>query len=153
MKQLNYLMLTLMLTCGFVACGDDDFSKDPEIPTQEDTETPEKLYYKERLVPVVTPQNESCGVITLRFYRDMPFVPYVNVSNFQSMMFPGTTIQTYKTADNQYVLTNPFGTATVDTDKDVFESDDYEAFTNMMGMVQLGMPNTWHWTTESLVST
>ena len=24
MKQLNYLMLTLMLTCGFVACGDDD---------------------------------------------------------------------------------------------------------------------------------
>lgn len=142
MKQLNYLMLTLMLTCGFVACGDDDFSKDPEIPTQEDTETPEKLYYKERLVPVVTPQNESCGVITLRFYRDMPFVPYVNVSNFQSMMFPGTTIQTYKTADNQYVLTNPFGTATVDTDKDVFESDDYEAFTNMMGMVQLGMPNT-----------
>ena len=101
MKQLNYLMLTLMLTCGFVACDDDDLSKDPEIPTQEDTETPEKLYYKERLVPVVTPQNESCGVITLRFYRDMPFVPYVNVSNFQSMMFPGTTIQTYKTADNQ----------------------------------------------------
>ena len=30
----------------------------------------------------------------------------------------------------------------IDTEKDIFESDDYEAFTNMMGLVQAGMANT-----------
>ena len=72
----------------------------------------------------------------------MPSVAYVSVSNFQSIMYPGTTVQVTKTADNLYALTSPCGTATVDTQKDIFESDDYEAFTNMMGMVQPGMPNT-----------
>ena len=42
---------------------------------------------------------------------------------------------------DQYALASPCGTAKVDTDKDLFMSNDYEAFTNMMGMVQPGMPN------------
>ena len=93
MKQLKNLILTLMMTCGIMACSDNDeqFNGDG---------APERNFV-EHMVPVVNPQNESRGVITLRFYNDMPHVAYVDVSNFQSMMFPGTTIQTYKTADNQ----------------------------------------------------
>ena len=104
-------------------------------------ETPEVKNYQERLVPVIDPKGESQGTVTLRFYNDMPNVAYVSISNFQHIMYPGTTVQVVKTAPNQYALTSPCGTATVDTQKDIFESDDYEAFTNMMGQVQAGMPN------------
>ena len=100
--------------------------------------------YVERLVPVVDPQNNPQGMVTLRFYNDMPSVAYVSISNFHSMIYPGTTVDVVKTAQHHYTLTNPNGTATVDIQQDVLESDDYEGFTNMMGMVQPGMPNTMY---------
>jgi len=100
--------------------------------------------YVERLVPVVDPQNNPQGVVTLRFYNDMPSVAYVSISNFQSLIYPGTTVDVVKTAQHHYTLINPNGTATVDIQQDVLESDDYEGFTNMMGMVQPGMPNTMY---------
>ena len=98
--------------------------------------------YSERLVPVIDPKGASQGTVMLRFYNDMPNVAYVSISNFQQMVYPGTTVQVVATGETQYALTSPCGTATVDTGKDIFESDDYEAFTNMMGQVQPGMPNT-----------
>ena len=98
--------------------------------------------YVERMVPVVDPQNNPQGMVTLRFYNDMPNVAYVSISHFQSMMYPGTTVEVTQTSPGMYALTSPCGTATVDIQKDIFESDDYESFTNMMGMIQPGMPNT-----------
>jgi hypothetical protein len=98
--------------------------------------------YVEQLVPVVDPQENVLGTVMLRFYNDMPNVAYINVSRFQEMMYPGTTIQVQSYGNSKYTLTNPCGTAKVDTDQDLFMSDNYEAFTNMMGMVQPGMPNT-----------
>ena len=80
----------------------------------------------------------------LRFYNDMPNVAYISVSHFQEMIYPCTTIQVQKVGNGKYALTNPFGTAEVDTEKDLFMSSNYEAFTNMMGMVQQGMPNTMY---------
>ena len=136
-KQLHLHPLFCLLIALFVvtACSVDD------NPVPEPV-NPEKKDYVERLIPVVAPNGESQGTVTLRFYNDMPNVAYVSISNFQRMMYPGTTVQVTKTADNQYALTSPCGTATVDVAKDVFESDDYEAFTNMMDMVQPGMSNT-----------
>ena len=136
-KQLHLRQLLCLLVALFVlsACSiDDNPVPEPVNPNQKD--------YVERLVPVVDPNGESQGTVTLRFYNDMPNVAYVSISNFQRIMYPGTTVQVTKTADNQYALTSPCGTATVDVAKDVFESDDYEAFTNLMGQVQAGMPNT-----------
>lgn len=92
--------------------------------------------YVERMVPVVDPQNNPQGMVTLRFYNDMPSVAYVSISHFQSMMYPGTTVEVTQTSPDMYALTSPCGTATVDIQKDIFESDDYESFTNMMGMIQ-----------------
>jgi len=136
-KQLHLRQLFCLLVALFVlsACSiDDNPVPEPVNPNQKG--------YVERLVPVVDPNGESQGTVTLRFYNDMPNVAYVSISNFQRIMYPGTTVQVTKTADNQYALTSPCGTATVDVAKDVFESDDYEAFTNLMGQVQAGMPNT-----------
>jgi hypothetical protein len=104
--------------------------------------TPEEENFVERMVPVVDPAGKSQGMVSLRFYHDKPNVAYVSISNFQSIMYPGTTVQVSQTAPNHYALTSPCGTATVDTERDIFESDDYEAFTNLMGQVQPGMPNT-----------
>ena len=102
----------------------------------------EAKMYVERIFPVVDPKQAPQGTVTLRFYTDMPNVAYINVSRFQEMMYPGTTIHVQKLSDGKFVLTNSQGTAQVDTEKDLFMSSDYEAFTNMMGMVQPGMPNT-----------
>lgn len=131
-----FLLSTLLCTIILTSCVDshDNPVVGPDVPEVKD--------YVERLVPVVDPRGEAQGTVMLRFYNDMPSVAYVSISDFQSIMYPGTTVMVTKTAPNQYALTSPCGMATVDTAKDLFESDDYEAFTNMMGQVQAGMPNT-----------
>ena len=131
-----------MITCGLASVtmtscttGIDNPVVIPDVPDVDVKD------YVDRMVSVVDPQNKPQGVVTLRFYDDMPSVAYVSISNFQSMIYPGTTVQVVKTAEGQYELTSPCGTATVDTEKDIFESDHYDDFTNMMGMVQPGMTN------------
>ena len=135
-------MLAVMMTCGLASVtmtscttGIDNPVVIPDVPDVDVKD------YVDRMVSVVDPQNKPQGVVTLRFYDDMPSVAYVSISNFQSMIYPGTTVQVVKTAEGQYELTSPCGTATVDTEKDTFESDHYDDFTNMMGMVQPGMTN------------
>ena len=136
-KQLVYSMITaVVMATAFTGCKDN--SDNPV--TGSDTSVVRN--YSERMVPVIDPKGASHGMVMLRFYNDMPSVAYVSISNFQQMMYPGTTVQVVPTGEHQYVLTNPCGTATVDIDKDIFESDNYEAFTNLMGQVQPGMPNT-----------
>ena len=137
MKRSTFGNLFLALFCIVLltACSiQDNPVSNPVNPAAKD--------YVERLYPVVDPQQKSLGTVLLRFYNDMPNVAYISVSSFQEMIYPGTTIQVANYGDGKYVLTNPFGTAKVDTEKDLFMSNDYEAFTNMMGMVQPGMPNT-----------
>ena len=119
------------------ACVEEDNSSNSPVP---EPQTAEKNYV-ERWVPVVDPKGEAQGTVMLRFYDDMPSVAYINVIHFQTMMYPGTAIQTQALGEGRYQLTSPCGTAVVNTDKDTFDSDDYEAFTNMMDMVQPGMPN------------
>ena len=134
-KSYKLLLCQLAAIMAVTACTvEDNPVVNPIDPAAKD--------YAERLVPVVDPKGEPQGVVMLRFYDDMPNVAYVSISDFQNIMYPGTTVQVTKTADSQYALTSPCGTAAVDVAKDIFESDDYEAFTNMMGMVQPGMPNT-----------
>ena len=134
-----WLLLTLMMVGSFTltSCVDNQ-----DNPSGGGGGGDKDKNYVERLVPVVDPQENVLGTVMLRFYNDMPNVAYINVSRFQEMMYPGTTIQVQSYGNSKYTLTNPCGTAKVDTDQDLFMSDNYEAFTNMMGMVQPGMPNT-----------
>lgn len=119
---------------ALTACIDEDNYVNPEPGTTDRD-------YVERRVPVVDTKNDAQGTVVLRFYNDMPSVAYIDVSHFQAMIYPGTTIKTQPLGEGRFQLTSPCGTAIVNTDKDTFDSDDYEAFTNMMGMVQPGMPN------------
>ena len=140
MKHYKTLWLLLMIMASSItmtSCTDKDDQDNPGGGG-------DKEKYVERLFPVVDAKNKSLGTVMLRFYNDMPNVAYISVSHFQEMIYPGTTIQVQKTGDGKYALTNSFSTAEVDTEKDRFMSHNYEAFTNMMGMVQPGMPNTMY---------
>ena len=140
MKQYRsfWLLLTMIMVGSFTltSCVDNQ-----DNPSGGGGSGDKDRKYVERLYPVVDPQQKSLGTVLLRFYDDMPNVAYISVSHFQEMMYPGTTIQVQNFGDGKYTLTSPCGTANVDTQKDLFMSKDYEAFTNMMGMVQPGMPN------------
>ena len=124
--------------CMLTACSDKD---DPEV-SPEPSVPSEVKNYNERMFPVTDPNGETLGTVMLRFYDDMPSVAYVGISDFYRMMYPGRPLTVTQGAPGYYQLASYCGTATVDTANDVFESDDYEAFTNLMGQVQAGMPNT-----------
>jgi len=99
--------------------------------------------YTERTVPVVTkiaPDSE----VTLRFYDDMPDVAYISAADFQSIVLPGSTMTVTHTGAGQYTLANSDATATVNINDDVFVSDQFEAFTNQMGLLQPGMANVYY---------
>lgn len=98
------------------------------------------ISFETRQVPV-NRGGEDDGTVCLRFYSDMPSVPYISVADFQQLMLPGTTIEVTKTGKGKYLLEGPFAKATVNTTSEQFSSDDYMAFTNLMGQVQEGMDN------------
>ena len=87
--------------------------------------------------------REDGGTVTLRFYEDMPTVPYISVAVFQQLMLPGTTITVAKDGEGAYTLTGPYAKATVNTTTEQFSSDDFMAFTNLMGLVQEGMDKVY----------
>lgn len=98
------------------------------------------ISFETRQVPV-NRGGEDGGTVTLRFYEDMPSVPYISVADFQQLMLPGTTITVSKTGEGEYLLEGPLAKATVNITSDQFSSDDYMNFTNLMGQVQEGMDN------------
>ena len=88
--------------------------------------------------------GEASGTVNVRFYNDMPSVPYISVSDFQSLVKPGTTINVTKTGDGLYQLQNAGGKATVNTTDDTMAFDDYMGFTNLMDLLQPGMDNAYY---------
>lgn len=127
--------------------GEDAFSPEENL-TREQVVT--MLYrwcmaangYVTRPVPVYreTMTNERAE---LRFYSDMPNVPYIGISDYYALMLPSAEMKVERSGSS-YVLTSTTGTATVDTEKDVFTSPDLSDFTNLMDQVQKGMPNVYY---------
>ena len=107
-RQLQW-MLAAVIACGLASVAMTSCITDIDNPVvTPDVPKPEVKDYVERMYPVVDPQNSPQGMVMLRFYNDMPSVAYVSISNFQSMMYPGTTVQVVKTAEHQYALASPW---------------------------------------------
>ena len=68
--------------------------------------------YVERLAPVVDPNGNALGTVMLRFYNDMPNVPYINVSHFLEMIYPALPFMLCPLT--MVSLCNPFEMAKVD---------------------------------------
>ena len=135
-------MLAVILTCGlqtvtFTSCVDSvDNPVTPVGPGDQTAFTTKQL--------PVNRNGEASGTVSVRFYNDMPSVPYISVADFQSLLKPGSTVSVTKTGDGLYQLQNAGGNATVNTTSDTMAFDDYMAFTNLMDLLQPGMDNVYY---------
>ena len=137
----NLLTLAALLCCTmttmvFTACTDDDDNSVQQPETNPDDQTA----YTVKMVPVNRDGNNS-GTVAIRFYEDMPSVPYISVADFQNIVVPGTTVSVSKTNTATYELKNAGGTLIVNTIGETCAFDDFLGFTNQMGLVQAGMEN------------
>ena len=105
-------------------------------------EQPDGGAFTERTVPVVYKVIPD-GQVTLRFYEDMPDVAYISAADFQSVVLPGSHMTVTHTGAGEYTLTNADAKAVVNVNTETFTSDQFEAFTNQMGLLQPGMPNVY----------
>lgn len=139
MKTRFLSLLLLAATLATVSCSPKYYANRNRVPD----EMPDGGSYTERVVPVVT-KIAPDGQVTLRFYDNMPNVAYISAADFQSIVLPGSTMTVTHTGAGQYTLTNADATATVNINDDVFVSDQFEAFTNQMGLLQPGMANVYY---------
>ena len=127
-------VLAILSSCG------------PKAVTTKSTvadERPDGGAYTEKTVPVVTKVAPDSKV-TLRFYNDLPDVAYISAADFQSIVLPGSTMKVTHTGVGEYTLDNAGAKAVVNVNKDVFVSSDFDAFTNMMDLLQPGMANVYY---------
>ncbi len=130
------LLATLLVVVG---CGPRMYQAQSKVAD----ELPDGGSYTERVVPVVTkvaPDSE----VTLRFYDAMPNVPYISAADFQSIVLPGSVMTVTHTGVGEYTLANADATAVVNIGSDIFVSNEFEAFTNQMGLLQAGMANVYY---------
>ena len=139
MKKISYLMAMAIMVLGFTACTDDNDDSVQRPETNPDDQTA----YTVKQVPVNRDGNNS-GTVALRFYEDMPSVPYISVADFQNIVVPGTTVSVTKTGTALYQLKNAGGTLIVNTIDETCAFDDFMGFTNQMGLVQAGMENAYY---------
>ena len=139
MKNRSLSLLLLASLVATVSCSPKYFANRNRVAD----EMPDGGSYTERVVPVVT-KIAPDGQVTLRFYDSMPNVAYISAADFQSIVLPGSTMTVTHTGAGQYTLANADATATVNINDDVFVSDQFEAFTNQMGLLQPGMANVYY---------
>lgn len=139
MKTKSYsisILATLLVVTG---CGPRMY----QAKSQVADELPDGGSYTEKVVPVVTkvaPDSE----VTLRFYDAMPDVAYISAADFQSIVLPGSVMTVTHTGVGEYTLANADATAVVNIGTDVFVTDQFDAFTNQMGLLQPGMANVYY---------
>ena len=136
-RTLSLFALTAMIVA--VSCSPRVYSSKNKVAD----ELPDGGSYTERIVPVVT-KIAPDSQVTLRFYDDMPNVAYISAADFQSIVVPGSQMTVTHTGAGEYTLANGDATATVNINSDVFTSDQFEAFTNQMGLLQPGMANVYY---------
>ena len=137
-NKIFFLMAAAIMTLGFTACTDDN--NNDIVSVQPQTTYEVLTGYMEMTVPV-NRDGQSAGTVAIRFYEDMPSVPYISVADFQNIMVPGTTVSVTKTGTDTYVLENSGARLTVNTTAETCAFDHFLNFTNQMGLVQEGIEN------------
>ena len=140
MRKVFYRLIAAVTMLTLTACS--DIIDNPVTPTDAEP-SDEQTAFTVKQVPV-NRNGQQDGTVAIRFYDDMPSVPYISVADFQSVVLPGTTVRVTKTGAGLYLLDNQGSTATVNTANETCAFDDYMAFTNLMGRVQPGMPHAYY---------
>ena len=140
-SRLLLLLWGLMASMLLTSCR--DYIDNPVTPPSTDDPADDQTAFTVKQVPV-NRCGQQDGTVAIRFYEDMPSVPYISVADFQKVVLPGSTFKVTKTGSGLYQLQNQFSTATVNTADETCCFDDYMAFTNLMGRVQPGMPHAYY---------
>ena len=143
-KTLNRMMVALLMGGASIvtSCSYSEDNPVEPVPTPvPELDAADLTAYSQKQTPVNRGGKDG-GTVTLRFYEDMPNVPYISVADYHHLMLPGSSFTVTMTGAGQYALANDHGTATVDTRAETLTSPDIEAFTNMMDLSQKGMSNT-----------
>lgn len=133
MKKLAFLFLMLPLLTACTDTLEENDSQEQTTPVDPGTG------YTEQTVSVYRDGKDG-GMITLRFYDDMPNVAYIAASAYYQMMLPNATM-TVVNKGSCYELTAGNATATVDVKGDVLTSDSYDDFVSLMSLTAPGLPS------------
>ncbi|MGX8728237.1 MAG: S41 family peptidase [Lachnospiraceae bacterium] len=102
--------------------------------------------YTEKSVKVYRNKGLTDETIPIRYFNTRPHVPYVGIRSYYDVVMKNsldpkhTAIKAAKQDDGSYLLTNAYGSAVVDTEKDLMSSDNMLAFLNLMSLIQADMP-------------
>lgn len=102
----------------------------------EELEPQEEPAYTEKKVPVLRDSLKSTETATLRYYEDMPNVPYMSLTQYYNQFYLLGTDRKEGVTDSRlgthHVLTNIAGyTAEIDTRTDTIVTDDLESFVSL----------------------
>ena len=104
--------------------------------------------YEEKELPVFRKELTD-ETVKIRYYSSSPSVPYIGIKEFYDHIMkdshdPGDhTMTVEKDGDSTYILTNAYGQAKIDTEKDVMSSDNMTEFTNLMSLIQEGIDSCY----------
>jgi hypothetical protein len=127
MKRITKL-LPLLASIVFSACVDNnDYGIDPQSSPVDEGPS-----YTDKMVDV-NRDGKAYGRVSLRFYSDMPSVPYISVAEFYRIMTAGETMKVVREGD-LYQLATRNGAATVDVNADYLNSTTYAGFVDLQWM-------------------
>ena len=136
MKTKYLVMLSLLAMV--MGCTDDEGGNDNSV-TEGVAAMDAGKGYTERTVSV-NRNGKDGGLVTLRFYDDMPNVAYIAATSYYRMMLPDATMTVVNQGD-RYVLTASGHSATVDVVNDMLTSSDYNDFVSLQSLTGPGLPS------------
>ncbi|MCR4605680.1 MAG: hypothetical protein K5639_06735 [Eubacterium sp.] len=72
------------------------------------------------------------STMKLRYFKDTPHIPYVHITDYYKQLSGGSALKVQKNGTAEYLLTTPKGdTATINTDTDALDTDDYRDFAHV----------------------
>ena len=92
--RLHFLLTAVAVMTVLTSCTD---IIDNPVTSSDAEPLDEQTAFTIKQVPV-NRNGESGGTVAIRFYDDMPSVPYISVADFQNVVLPGTTVKVAMTS-------------------------------------------------------
>ena len=129
-KKLNTLAAVSLLL-ALASCG----SSEP---------SPSGVSYTEKTVSAQIYKKGNDGQTVLRFYQDMPKIPYMGISRYYKLLL-NQNLQVKKGTDGLFTLTPATeAPAVVDVKKDTLSAEDFQEFINTTIYRDPSLPNIYY---------
>ena len=138
-KTAAALLTACLISTTICSCGGTAGTTDTESADTSDVEKAD-IPYTEKEIPVFR-EKLTDEKVPLRFYEDQPNVPYMGIAAYYTMMIPNAEMTVERYEDGSYFLYHENGNAVIDINEETMSSDNISDFTNLMPLMQEGMPN------------